>query len=178
MSAVRTQPHQKQQLSLALDFDDTLPPQTFDVPIDQGPVLCEIEAAEAHAKKRRRQSLGDVLTKVAVIEVILQGGFAGKGRGINSKLDSSRYKIPSDLDKRLRYIDAVRNMAIYEPAYEIPNREQFLIMCEQAATELVLLARKGRMQMPAVGSVWTRLAGSFECLWQGSRLGRPNALAR
>lgn len=177
MSADRAQPHQQQQLSLAIDFDDTLPPQAHNEPIDETPLLCEIEAADVLAKKLHRRSLSDVLTMTAVIEVILQGHFAGKGRGIHSKLDSSHHMIPTELDKRLRYIEAVCNKAVYEPAYEIPNRKQFLLTCEQAASDLVLLASTRRKQMPAVGTFWTRLASLVEYLGQSMAPGRPNALA-
>lgn len=93
----------------------------------------------AEARKGACAHLHDVLRATAVIEAILLSEFSGKGLGIHSKLDSCRPRIPEELDRRLRYIGAVRNKAAYDPSYNIPDKQAFLSMCDQATSELVLL---------------------------------------
>jgi hypothetical protein len=138
------------------------------------------EAARTGAKPvpPHLKQLRDVLTLTAVIEAVLQSDFAGKGRGIHSKLDSSRYPIPTDLDRRLRYIGAVRNKAANEPGYEIPEREAFLVQCEQCAAALVQLARQHRRTDPTslrgVAGIGAALRRAADLLG----LDRLNTLAR
>ena len=86
-------------------------------------------------------TLQDVLGIVAEIDGILAREFGGKGRGIHSKLDSVRPPLPTRLDKRLRYFEAVRNKAVMQPDWRIPDRSSYITECQTAARRLHDIAR-------------------------------------
>jgi hypothetical protein len=85
-------------------------------------------------------SMKDVMEITALIEQVLARDFGGRGRGIHSKLDSLTAPLPAWLDKRLRYLSAVRNKALVEPWWAIPDRARFLDECDQAAAVLLQIA--------------------------------------
>lgn len=87
-------------------------------------------------------SLKDVLSIVAEIDDILGREFGGKGRGIHSKLDSLHPALPFRLDKRLRYFEAVRNKALMQPEWRIPDRTAYITECQAAARRLRDIARQ------------------------------------
>ncbi len=82
-------------------------------------------------------TLKEVIDIIALIEKVLERDFGGRGRGVHSKLDSLTHPVPSWLDKRLRYLAAVRNKAVTEPWWPIPDREQYLGECHAAAALLL-----------------------------------------
>ena len=85
-------------------------------------------------------SLKDVMDINALIEHVLAQNFGGRGRGIHSKLDSLADPLPAWLDKRLRYLAAVRNKALVEPWWAIPDRARYLDECDHAAAVLLQIA--------------------------------------
>jgi hypothetical protein len=87
-------------------------------------------------------TLRDVLSIVAEIDDILAREFGGKGRGIHRKLDSVHPALPNQLDKRLRYFEAVRNKALMQPDWRIPDRTHYITECQAAAR------RRRRMLAP------------------------------
>jgi hypothetical protein len=104
-----------------------------------------ITGAHTTNKRAQRQathlhSLKDVMEITALIEQVLARDFAGRGRGIHSKLDSLTEPLPAWLDKRLRYLSAVRNKALVEPWWTIPDRARYLDECDHAAAVLLQIA--------------------------------------
>lgn len=97
---------------------------------------------------RHLDSMKDVIDITGLIEAVLEGDFGGRGRGIHSRLDSLMHPIPASLDKKLRYLAAVRNKALVEPWWPIPNRPRYLHDCEVAAARLLEIAnrRQGRRE--------------------------------
>lgn len=91
---------------------------------------------------RHLDSMKDVIDITALIEAVLEGDFGGRGRGIHSRLDSLERPIPASLDKKLRYLAAVRNKALVEPWWPIPNRPRYLHDCEEAAAWLLEIANR------------------------------------
>lgn len=85
-------------------------------------------------------SMKDVMEITALIEQVLARDFGGRGRGIHSKLDSLAEPLPAWLDKRLRYLSAVRNKALVEPWWAIPDRARYLDECDYAAAVLLQIA--------------------------------------
>lgn len=85
-------------------------------------------------------SMKDVMEITALIEQVLARDFGGRGRGIHSKLDSLTEPLPAWLDKRLRYLSAVRNKALVEPWWTIPDRARYLDECDHAAAVLLQIA--------------------------------------
>ena len=104
-------------------------------------------------------SLKDVMDITSLIEQVLAREFGGRGRGIHSKLDSLNEPLPAWLDKRLRYLSAVRNKALVEPWWTIPDRASYLDECNRAAAVLMQIAydraHPGGVFSRAVG--WVRL---------------------
>lgn len=85
-------------------------------------------------------SLKDVMEITARIEQVLARDFGGRGRGIHSKLDSLTEPLPAWLDKRLRYLSAVRNKALVEPWWNIPDRTNYRDECDHATAVLMQIA--------------------------------------
>lgn len=108
-------------------------------------------------------TLKDVLSIVAEIDDILGREFGGKGRGIHSKLDSVQPALPSRLDKRLRYFEAVRNKALMQPDWRIPDRASYITECQAAARRLRDIARhrEQRHRMWAAMQRWRRVLEPF-----------------
>lgn len=108
-------------------------------------------------------TLRDVLSIVAEIDDILAREFGGKGRGIHSKLDSVHPALPNQLDKRLRYFEAVRNKALMQPDWRIPDRTHYITECQAAARRLHLIAqqRERRRRMLAPLQRLRGMPGSF-----------------
>lgn len=107
--------------------------------------------------------LRDVLGIVAEIDGILGREFGGKGRGIHSKLDSLRPALPTRLDKRLRYFEAVRNKALMQPDWRIPDRAHYIAECQAAARRLRHIACKRRRLQHLLAALHRlrRTLGSF-----------------
>lgn len=104
-----------------------------------------ITGAPTSSKRAQRQashlhSLKDVMEITALIEQALARDFGGRGRGIHSRLDSLTEPVPTWLDKRLRYLSAVRNKALVEPWWTIPDRARYLDECHYAAAVLLEIA--------------------------------------
>lgn len=103
-------------------------------------------------KNLHTAALRDVLSIVAEIDDILGREFGGKGRGIHSKLDSVHPALPARLDKRLRYFEAVRNKALMQPDWRIPDRASYMTECQAMARRLRRMAqqreRRRRMLAP------------------------------
>jgi hypothetical protein len=162
---------------LYVDFADSRPASGQRVnehPAEESSQPQDQEALQA----MNRHALRDVLTRTAVIEAILQSEFKGKGRGIHSKVASSAHPIPPELAARLRYIGAVRNKAAYEPTFAIPDRANFIVMCDEAASELVLLSGRHRNRVGVRCGLRRSLVQLVAAIWNGARLSRRNALAR
>lgn len=106
----------------------------------------------SNRKNLHRVTLQDVLAVVAEIDDILKHDFGGKGRGIHSKLDSLDPALPHHLDKKLRYFEAVRNKALTQPDWPIPNRASYMTECRAMARRLRHIAqqrdRRRRMLVP------------------------------
>jgi len=104
-----------------------------------------ITGAPTTHKRAERQaihlhSMKDVMDITSLIEQVLARDFGGRGRGIHSKLDSLSQPLPAWLDKRLRYLSAVRNKALVEPWWTIPDRTRYLDECDHAAAVLLQIA--------------------------------------
>lgn len=108
-------------------------------------------------------TLQDVLSVVAEIDDILGREFGGKGRGIHSKLDSVHPALPAQLDKRLRYFEAVRNKALIQPDWRIPDRASYVTECQAATRRLRQIAqtRERRRHMLAPLQRLRTTLGSF-----------------
>lgn len=108
-------------------------------------------------------TLKDVLSIVAEIDDILGREFGGKGRGIHSKLDSVQPALPARLDKRLRYFEAVRNKALMQPEWRIPDRTSYIAECQAAARRLRDIARRRerRHRIWAAVQRWRRALRPF-----------------
>lgn len=106
-------------------------------------------------------TLKDVLSIVAEIDDILKRELGGKGRGIHSKLDSVRPPLPSQLDKRLRYFEAVRNKALMQPDWRIPDRPGYISECQVAARRLRAIARK-RARLHRLQAALQRVFGALK----------------
>lgn len=98
-------------------------------------------------KSPHMKAMQDVLDITAVIDSVLARDFGGKGRGIHSKLDSVRHPVPARLDRRLRYLAAVRNKALNEPEWEIPKRDRYLAECRAAAIRLLDISRQRQRKL-------------------------------
>ncbi len=162
---------------LYVDFADSRPAggqRVNEHPAEESSQPQDQEALQA----MHRHALRDVLTRTAVIEAILQSEFKGKGRGIHSKVASSAHPIPPELAARLRYIGAVRNKAAYEPTFAIPDRANFIVMCDEAASELVLLSGRHRNRVGVRCGLRRSLVQLVAAIWSSARLNRRNALAR
>jgi hypothetical protein len=169
--------HASSTHDLHVDFADSLPASAQRV--NEHPAEASSQPQDQEAlKAMHRHALRDVLTRTAVIEAILQSEFKGKGRGIHSKVASSAYPIPPELAARLRYIGAVRNKAAYEPTFAIPDRANFIVMCDEAASELVLLSGRYRNCVGVKCGLRRSLVQLATAIWSGARLNRRNALAR
>lgn len=138
------------------------PEQSMDTTRDQQ--VDFITGAPTTHRRAQRQathlhSLKDVMDITALIEQVLARDFGGRGRGIHSKLDSITEPLPAWLDKRLRYLSAVRNKALVEPWWTIPDRARYLDECDHAAAVLLQIAydraHPGGVLSRAVR--WTRL---------------------
>ena len=90
------------------------------------------------------QSRREINDAANLIEFVLERDFNGRGRGIHSKLDSAKYPIPKDLDKQLRYLGAVRNKAMVEPAYRIEDVAAYVKACEGSVMRLLWIVRRQR----------------------------------
>lgn len=97
-------------------------------------------SSRAQRQASHLHSLRDVMEITSLIEQVLARDFGGRGRGIHSKLDSLSKPLPAWLDKRLRYLSAVRNKALVEPQWAIPEREKYLGECHHAAATLLKIA--------------------------------------
>lgn len=110
-------------------------------------------------KTPHMKAMQDVLDITAVIDSVLARDFGGKGRGIHSKLDSVRHPVPARLDRRLRYLAAVRNKALNEPDWEIPQRERYLAECRAAAIRLLDIGRRRQRRAHLLHRWLARLSG-------------------
>lgn len=104
------------------------------------------------------KAMQDVLDITAVIDSVLARDFGGKGRGIHSKLDSLRHPIPARLDRRLRYLAAVRNKALNEPDWAIPQRELYLDECRALAIRLLDIGRRRHRKAHLLQTWWARVS--------------------
>lgn len=104
------------------------------------------------------KAMQDVLDITAVIDSVLARDFGGKGRGIHSKLDSLRHPIPARLDRRLRYLAAVRNKALNEPDWVIPQRERYLDECRALAIRLLDIGRRRHRKAHLLQTWWARIS--------------------
>jgi hypothetical protein len=100
-----------------------------------------------------RVPLQDVLNIVAEIDDILLREFGGRGRGIHSKLDSVHPPLPARLDRRLRYFEAVRNKALMQPDWRIPDRTGYVAECQAAARRLHHIAHMRARRRNVLGSL-------------------------
>lgn len=103
------------------------------------------------------KAMQDVLDITAVIDSVLARDFGGKGRGIHSKLDSLRHPVPARLDRRLRYLAAVRNKALNEPDWAIPQRDRYLAECRAMAIRLLDISRRRQRKAHLLQKWWARL---------------------
>jgi hypothetical protein len=125
-------------------------------------MVCGMSLEFTPTQSRRNlhmETLRDVLGIVAEIDDILGREFGGKGRGIHSKLDSVYPPLPARLDKRLRYFEAVRNKALMQPDWRIPDRMGYVAECLAAAQRLRHIAQK-RDRRRRVLAPFLRLRGA------------------
>jgi hypothetical protein len=109
-------------------------------------------------KTPHMKAMQDVLDITAVIDSVLARDFGGKGRGIHSKLDSVREPVPARLDRRLRYLAAVRNKALNEPDWAIPQRERYLAECQAMAIRLLDISRRRQRRTHLLQRWWARVS--------------------
>lgn len=71
------------------------------------------------------------------IERVLQRDWGGSGDGLRQKLGSTRYVVPADLDKRIRYLHGLQKKATGR-SFKLKSSEDFLTKGEQVIKELAL----------------------------------------
>lgn len=115
-------------------------------------------------KTPHMKAMQDVLDITAVIDSVLARDFGGKGRGIHSKLDSLRHPVPARLDRRLRYLAAVRNKALNEPDWAIPQRDRYLAECRALAIRLLDISRRRQRKVHLLQRWWARVSRAWASL--------------
>lgn len=115
-------------------------------------------------KTPHMKAMQDVLDITAVIDSVLARDFGGKGRGIHSKLDSLRHPVPARLDRRLRYLAAVRNKALNEPDWAIPQRDRYLAECRTLAIRLLDISRRRQRKVHLLQRWWARVSRAWASL--------------
>ena len=76
------------------------------------------------------------------IESLLVDKFGARGKGLHEKLTSVEKHIPAQLQKKIRKIATVRNKAVHENNFDIPDIDKFSMICEQVIDELNALEIK------------------------------------
>lgn len=76
------------------------------------------------------------------IESLLVDKLGARGKGLHEKLTSVEKHIPAQLQKKIRKIATVRNKAVHENNFDIPDIDQFSMICEQVIHELNALEIK------------------------------------
>lgn len=112
-------------------------------------------------KTPHMKAMQDVLDVTAVIDAVLARDFGGKGRGIHSKLDSLRHPVPARLDRRLRYLAAVRNKALNEPDWAIPQRDRYLAECRAMVLRLLDISRRRQRKTHLLQRWWARVSRAW-----------------
>jgi hypothetical protein len=86
------------------------------------------------------------ITKVKVLESLLEQAFGATGKGLHEKVTSAQDKLPPALVKKLRFIATVRNKIVHESNYqEIDDRAGFIRACDEVEAELKALAAPPRV---------------------------------
>lgn len=81
--------------------------------------------------------LNKVIAGAKGIEKILVEQFGGTGRGMTEKLNSSRYRIPEPLKKRIKHLAWLRNRSVHEEGFVIQDGDDYLAKCESVCDELL-----------------------------------------
>lgn len=112
--------------------------------------------------------LKDVLQATKRIEAILEEKFGSTGRGLYEKMTTANMKLPEPLQKRIRYVATMRNKAMHEDGFEIPNIPEYVKTCQSIAEQLEHLhanRKPGFVSQGAGG--WMRKVALIGCAGVG-----------
>ncbi len=88
----------------------------------------------------KRDGMSDIelaVTRVKVLEALLEQGLGATGKGLHEKVTSVQSRLPTPLVKKLRFVATVRNKIVHESDYQqIDDRPGFLRACDEAEAEL------------------------------------------
>ena len=70
------------------------------------------------------------------IEGILERDFGATGRGLHEKLTSVQAQLPGDVIRSIRWVATIRNRAVHEEEFELPDLEDFVKICDQLVHRL------------------------------------------
>ena len=112
--------------------------------------------------------LKDVLQGTKRIEAILEEKFGSTGRGLYEKMTTANMKLPEPLQKRIRYVATMRNKAMHEEGFEIPNIPEYVKTCQSIAEQLEGLHanRKPGLFSQGAGG-WMRKVALIGCAGAG-----------
>lgn len=77
-----------------------------------------------------------VASGAKAIEKVLVEEFGAKGRGLYANMASSRIPIPQALQRRIRYVAAMRNKSVHELRFDLGDPAVFTERCARLAEEL------------------------------------------
>lgn len=77
-----------------------------------------------------------VLDACKNIEHLLETQWGGHGSGLHKKMDNATYRVPKPLVATIRWLATLRNKAVHEKDFEIPNIGQYLAVARRVEREL------------------------------------------
>jgi len=80
--------------------------------------------------------LQTVVSGAKTIEKVLVEEFGAKGRGLYANMASSRIPIPQALQRRIRYVAAMRNKSVHELRFDLGDPAAFTERCARLVEEL------------------------------------------
>jgi len=85
---------------------------------------------------RDMSDLQTVVSGAKTIEKVLVEEFGAKGRGLYANMASSRIPIPQALQRRIRYVAAMRNKSVHELRLDLGDPAAFTERCARLVEEL------------------------------------------
>jgi hypothetical protein len=80
--------------------------------------------------------LQTVVSGAKAIEKVLVEEFGAKGRGLYANMASSRIPIPQAMQRRIRYVAAMRNKSVHELRFDLGDPAAFTERCARLVEEL------------------------------------------
>lgn len=77
-----------------------------------------------------------VVQRTRRLEHLLRVRYHAEGQGLHQLITSCQDRLPHDVISKLRYVATIRNKIVHEENYQLEDKHQFMLVCDDCEQEL------------------------------------------